>query len=46
MPIQHNGCLAHICNVATIFVQKHVKYVYGDIEVDTWFETQLKLYYI
>ena len=34
--------MTRICNVAALFVQRHVKYIYSAMWVETWFETELK----
>ena len=40
--IWYNECVTHICNMVAIFIQWHVKYLYSDKTVETWFEIQLK----
>ena len=32
-----SGFVTHICNVIVIFIPIHVKYVYSDMGVNTWY---------
>ena len=41
----YNGCVAHICNVAAIFVQRHIKYVYSDMGIEIWFTCVTRVWF-